>query len=199
MVFRAANLKENLLWYIVNNETNEKYREGIQYLIDQNWTIEMLIADGKPGLAKLFPEIPFELCNFHIFQNVTRSTTKNPKLEAGIELRNIMFRLKETDELSFKFWIQEWSEKWSDFLKEKTFNPITNKEYYTHPRLRKARRSINTAIPYLFTYQRLKLDKKYNTTNSLDGYFSHLKSKLSVHRGASKITQIKIISKLIFL
>ncbi len=198
MVFRAANLKKNLLWFIVDHETNEKYREGIQFLIDQGWIIEMLIADGKPGLVKLFSNIPFQLCNFHIFQNVTRSTTKKPKLKAGIELRNIMFRLTETDEASFRFWIKEWGEKWRDFLKEKTINPITRKEYYTHPRLRKALRTIKSAMPYLFTYQELKLTKKYNTTNSLDGYFSHLKSKLSVHRGASKSTQIKIISKLIF-
>jgi len=52
----------------------------------------------------------------------------------------------------------------------------------------------------LFTFeQHLPSISIPNTTNSLDGYFGHLKAKLNVHRGASKETQLKIISSLIFL
>ena len=35
MVFRASSIKKNLLWYIVPYETNEKYKEGIQFLLDK--------------------------------------------------------------------------------------------------------------------------------------------------------------------
>ena len=200
MVFRASNLKKNLLWYIVSHETNEKYREGIEFLIDNGWEIEMLIADGKPGLGKLFPEIPFQLCQFHLFQTVTRYISKNPKLEAGKELRRIMFYLKQTDRESFEYWITQWHQKWKEFLNERSENWITGKKIYTHLRLRKAYNSITRALPYIFTaHQFLPIKRVCSTTNSLDGYFSHLKSKLSVHRGASKNTQIKIISALIFL
>ena len=199
MVFRASNLKKNLLWYIVSHETNEKYRQGIQFLIDKGWEIEMLIADGKPGLGKLFPEIPFQLCQFHLFQTVTRYISKKPKLEAGKELRSIMFELKRTDRESFEYWINQWHQRWKEFLNERSENFITGKKKYTHLRLRQAYNSIKRALPYIFTNHKfLPTQRVCSTTNSLDGYFSHLKSKLSVHRGASKNTQIKIISALIF-
>lgn len=199
MVFRATNLRKNLLWYIVDYETNEKYREGIQFLLDKGWTIEMLIADGKPGLGKLFPRIPFQYCCFHMFQTVTKYISKKPKLSAGKELREILFRLKETDQKSFQYWIDKWQQKWMHFLNEKTENWKTGEKVFTHQRLRQAYNSIQRALPFLFTAHQFLPENKFDmTTNSLDGYFSHLKAKLAVHRGASKETQIKLISALIF-
>jgi len=200
MLFRASNLKKNLLWKIVDHETNEEYRSGVQELINDSWEILGIVADGKPGLRKLFPDIPFQLCQFHQFQRVTQLISKNPKLEASQEFRQIMFRLKETDFASFEYWIHEWYEKWKDFLSEKTVDEITGKSHFTHQRLRKAFFSVRRNIPSLFTFQFHSQEIEIpNTTNSLDGYFSHLKSKLSVHRGASKNTQILLISELIFL
>jgi len=199
MVFRSANLKENLLWYKVSHETNDLYRKGIEELIALGWIIKAIVADGKPGLSKLFPQIPFQLCQFHQFAVVTRYISKKPKLIASIELRQLMFLLKETDEASFTYWLNEWHKKWGDFLNEKTINSITEKSSYTHKRLRSAHRSIRRNLIFLFTFER-NIPTLYipTTTNSLDGYFSHLKSKLSVHRGASKQTQLKIIQRLIF-
>lgn len=200
MVFRSANLKENLLWKIVDHETNEEYKLGIQELLDDGWKILGIVADGKPGLGKLFPEIPFQLCQFHQFQRVTRLISKNPKLEASQELREIMFRLKETDRESFEFWINEWHTKWKEFLAEKTIDEETGKWNFTHQRLRRAFFSVRRNLKPLFAFQFYSnIIQIPNTTNSLDGYFSHLKSKLSVHRGASKNTQINLISELIFL
>lgn len=200
MVFRATNLKKNLLWYVVENETNQKYKEGIEFLLGMGWKVQMLIADGKPGLGKLFPDIPFQHCQFHLFQIVTRYISKKPKLLAGKELREIMFRLKETDRESFEYWIQKWHQKWKVFLSEKSENIFTGKEVFTHQRIRQAYTAIIRTIPFLFTFHSsLPTENFDSTTNSLDGYFSHLKAKLSVHRGASKSTQIKLISALIFL
>jgi len=199
MVLRASNLKKNLLWYEVNHETNQKYREGIECLLEKGWKIKMLIADGKPGLGRLFPDIPFQHCQFHLFQTVTRYISKKPKLPAGKELREIMFRLKETDKESFEYWIGQWYEKWKVFLSEKTENISTGKKVFTHQRIRQAYIAIIRTIPSIFTfYQFLPYETYDSTTNSLDGYFSHLKAKLAVHRGASKYTQIKLISSLIF-
>ena len=199
MVFRASNLKKNLLWCIVDHETNQKYGEGIELLMRKGWKIKMLIADGKPGLGRLFPDIPFQHCQFHLFQIVTRYISKKPKLLAGKQLREIMFRLKETDRESFDYWIQQWYEKWKVFLSEKTENISTGKKVFTHQRIRQAYTAITRTIPFIFTcHQFLPLEIYDSTTNSLDGYFSHLKAKLAVHRGASKSTQIKLISSLVF-
>ncbi len=200
MVFRASNLKKNLLWKIVDHETNDEYRSGIQELINDGWKILGIVADGKPGLGKLFPKIPFQLCQFHQFQRVTQLISKNPQLQASQEFREIMFNLKHTDQESFEFWITQWQKKWKDFLAEKTVDIFTGKTHFTHQRLRRAFFSVRRNIKPLFTFQfHSKEIKIPNTTNSLDGYFTHLKSKLSVHHGASKNTQISLISELIFL
>jgi len=53
MVFRSANLNQNLLWYEVKHETNVLYKKGIQELIDDGFKILAIVADGKPGLHKL--------------------------------------------------------------------------------------------------------------------------------------------------
>lgn len=199
MVFRSADLRKNLLWYEVEHETNELYRQGIQELIEAGWIIQAIVADGKPGIANLFPDIPFQLCQFHQFAMVTRYISKKPKLLASQELRELMFLLKRTDEASFKYWLNEWYEKWKGFLNEQSINSNTKKKVYTHKRLRSAYRSIKRNLPLLFTFERYLPDLWIpTTTNSLDGYFSHLKDKLRVHRGTSKETQLKIIERLIF-
>ncbi|MCK4517759.1 hypothetical protein KAT92_03225 [Candidatus Babeliales bacterium] len=199
MVFRSAGLKKNLLWYEVVHESNERYRKGVQELMDDGWIIQAIVADGKPGISKLFTDIPFQLCQFHQFQTITRYISKKPKLKAGIELREIMFRLKETDQVSFEYWVSQWHTKWKNFLSEKTEDLFSGKKVFTHQRLRQAFFSLQRNLPSLFTYEKYHNDFLIpNTTNSLDGYFSHLKSKLSVHKGASKQTQLKLISNLIF-
>ena len=124
MVFRASNLKKNLFWKIVDRETNEEYRSGIQLLLDDGWGIQGLVADGKPGLGKLFPDIPFQLCQFHQFQTVTQRISKNPKLEAGEEFRQLMFWLKETDYGSFSYLLDDWHKEWKEFLVERADDPI---------------------------------------------------------------------------
>ena len=200
MVFRSACLKKNLLWYEVEHETNDLYRKGVQQLLDDGWEVLGIIADGKPGLKKLFPKIPFQMCQFHQFQIITRYISKKPKLEAGKELRELMFLLKETDRASFEYWLGKWYDKWKDFLAEKSVNPITERACFTHQRLRQAYFSLVRNIDALFTFEQFLPDISIpNTTNSLDGYFGHLKAKMNVHRGASKETQLKIISSLIFL
>jgi hypothetical protein len=200
MVFRSSNLRKNLLWYEVTHETNDLYRQGIQELLDDGWDVLGLVADGKPGIRALFPDIPFQKCQFHQCKTITTYISKKPKLEAGKELREIMLNLAHTDKASFEYWLKEWHERWKEFLEEKTINPITGKKYFTHRRLRQAYYSFQRNLENLFTFQfHSQIIEIPNTTNSLDGYFSHLKSKLAVHRGASKTTQIKLISEIVFL
>ncbi|MEI7510583.1 MAG: transposase [Candidatus Peregrinibacteria bacterium] len=156
MVLRASNLKKNLLWYEVKHETNQKYKEGIDLLLEKGWKIKMLIADGKPGLGRLFPAIVFQHCQFHLFQIVTRYISKKPKLLAGKELREIMFRMKETDRESFDYWIEQWHKRWKTFLSEKTENIATGTKVFTHQRIRQAYTAIICTMPFIFTCHRWK-------------------------------------------
>lgn len=56
------------------------------------------------------------MCNFHQVAIIRRYITKNPILEGNIELKRITELLTKTDKESFTFFLQEWYEKFKDFL-----------------------------------------------------------------------------------
>jgi hypothetical protein len=82
------------------------------------------------------------MCHFHQVKIVKRYITQNPKLEASIELKKIVSRLKHTNEKNFKKKLNIWYKKYEEFLNEKTIISTTGKEQYTHPRTRSAYNSL---------------------------------------------------------
>ena len=119
-----------------------------------------------------------------------------PKLEASKDLKIIMSSLTRTSEDSFNLRLKDWYIKYEDFLAEKTISFTTNKLQYTHPRLRSAYRSLVNSLPYLFTYKNKKYKhlKIQNTTNSIEGgIFSHMKNKVSLHRGITKGKKLTLV------
>lgn len=198
MVFRCAKRKRNLLWKVVSYETNAGYLAGVSELKIQGWHISGIVCDGRRGLPQLFSDIPVQICQFHQLQIITRYITRRPKLPAGIELRDIALRLTKTDEASFIYWLHEWHEKWKEFLAEKSFDAERKQFRFTHRRLRSAYQSLKTHLPYLFTHQRHRELNMPNTTNTLDGSFSHLKEKIRLHRGLKKSRKLKLIYQLLF-
>ena len=138
------------------------------------------------------------MCQFHQIQIITRYLTRRPKTEAGKSLRNIALLLTQTDKESFIYWFSEWHDQYKDFLNEFTINPITKRKQFCHKRLRSACRSLANNMPYLWTwYDHFHEIKIPNTTNCLDGTFSHVKNKANVHRGVTKTRRIKILSCLL--
>lgn len=133
------------------------------------------------------------MCQFHQKQIVKRYLTSNPKLKAGIELKEIVDRLTITNKSSFEFWITTWFNKWKNFLNEKTINDETRKKQYVHRNLRSAYNSLKSNLDYLFTYE--DHPQIPNTTNSLDGSFSHLKDKVRLHRGLRLDRKKKLIEE----
>ena len=197
MVFRCAWRHKNLSWGFVEYETVEGYVTGVRELEKAGWIISGIVCDGRRGLFEAFGGIPMQMCQFHQVQIVTRYITRWPKLPAGKELRKIILLLKETDEASFSFWLKEWHEKWKDFLGEKTYDIKIKRYRYVHRRLRSAYRSLKTHLPYLFTFERHAELNMPNTTNSLDGAFSHVKEKIRVHRGLKTHRRNKLINQLL--
>ena len=196
-VFREPNLHKNIWWKFVDYERVRVYEQGKRHLEKNGFNIKAIILDGKRGVRKAFDGIPAQMCHFHQKQIVRRYLTLNPKLEASIELKAIVSTLVNTDEQIFTEQLSQWHKKWKDFLKEKTTDPETGKWHYTHKKLRSAYRSLKTNLPFLFTYQRYPELNIPNTTNSLDGYFNVLKSKLNVHRGLSKKRARKVVIELL--
>lgn len=196
MVFRCWKRKKNLSWRFLDYERNKDYLEGIKELQAQGWEIEGIVCDGRKGLFRLFGTIPVQMCVFHQVAIITRYLTKKPKLPAHIELRKIALILKETDKASFTYWLEEWYQKWKDYLSEHYID-MKGKKHYQHRRLRSAYRSLKNNLPYLFTWEDYSELNIPNTTNSLDGFFSHLKDKIRVHRGLKKQRKMKLISELL--
>ena len=182
MVFRCPHRKKNLLWKFVPWEKFEHYNDGITELVQQGWKIKAIVCDGKSGLLKGF-SVPTQMCHFHQAAIVTRYVTRRPKLEAGKELQALMRLLPRTDEERFTHWLNLWHEKWKDFLSEKTTDEITGTWHYTHGRLRSAYYSVKRNLPYLFTYLRYPELNIPNTTNSLEGIFTHIKKNIRLHGG----------------
>ena len=198
-VFRSPTLKRNLWWKEVTEETPAIYAEGLWTLTQRGWDITGAVIDGKRGMAKVFGDMPVQICQFHQVKTVTKYLTRKPKTRAGWELRAIALQIARSDEKTFILLLSEWHERWKDFLSERT--PCScckpNRWPYTHRKLRAAYRSLNTNLPFLFTYQKYPNLHLPNTTNTLDGMFSQIKNRLAVHRGAKQEFRYKIIQKIL--
>lgn len=191
VVFRDQKTRENLWWKFINKESLEYYAEGKRYLENLGYTFSSITGDGLPGLPSVFPGIPFQYCHFHAKKNITRYITRNPQLEPGIELKFIMDNLVFYDQPTFIGLLEEWEIKYSYFLKEKTFHPGGTWSY-THGRLRSAIKSMKRMVSLLFTYQKHSFFIP-KTTNTLEGFFAHLKIRVRVHRGISLKRKQKMI------
>jgi hypothetical protein len=169
LVFKDNESKEILIWKHVESELVKDYKYLKDELITRGYTINSVTLDGKRGLPKAFKDIPIQMCHFHQRKIVQRYITMRPKLD-------------------------EWYEKYKDFLEEKSISSTTGELHYTHPRIRAAYRSLRTNLPYLFTYKNHKELSISNTTNALEGgVFSHMKNMISLHRGLSKSLKLNLV------
>jgi hypothetical protein len=100
-----------------------------------------------------------------------------------------------TDKESFFGGLNDWHKKWEKFFNERTIDPIKGKSYYTHKRLRSAFKSLKTNLPWLYVYQENTKLGIPNTTNKLEGLFSHLKKALRNHNGLSEKNKKKFINR----
>ncbi len=196
MVFRCWNRRQNLFWTFVGEETNELYLAGIAHLQEVGFTVVAVVCDGKRWLAEQITAqgLPVQLCQFHFTKTMTRYLTKKPKTAAGRALRLLALCAKSMNEKMFTDALAAWHEKYEAFLTEKTVTPQTGRWQYTHRNIRAAYRTAQHWLPYLFVYKRFPELNIPNTTNTLDGTFSHVKNKVQVHRGLNDVTKKKMIA-----
>jgi hypothetical protein len=197
LVFRSQQLKKNIYWKEIIQETPAVYREARIELESKGFIITGMVLDGKRGVREVFSDIPVQMCQFHQTAILKRYLTSRPKTDAGRELRAIGLALTILTEQDFGILIKEWHEKWKDFLKEKTFATDGKHWNYTHRRMRSAYRSLNTNMPFLFTHQIHPELGMPNTTNSIDGFFGKTKTLLQVHRGLNQERRYKVIQEIL--
>lgn len=197
LVVRCPRLKKNIHYHKITTETPFEYLKARREVEAKGFILEAAVIDGKRGVKAVFDDIPVQMCQFHQIQIVKRYLTSRPKLDAGKELRAVTLSLPAMAEKSFTELLEEWHSRWKDFLKERTFNEDGKHWQYTHCRIRSAHRSLKNNLPNLFTYQKYPKLHIPNTTNSIDGYFSRLKSLLNIHRGLNKQRRYKLIQEIL--
>ena len=188
-----------------NGEHYEEIREDLSNLIKLGVDIESVTTDGRKSILKAIkkslPEAIAQRCLIHIQRMVLLWLTRFPKHLAGVELRRLILWLLDINTNNDRlFWTRQfthWYETHKNFLNEKTFNPLTGRYWYTHKLLRRSYLTINRALPNMFHY--LNNPKIPNSTNGIEGFFSHLKNHLDLHRGLTLQHRMNFIRWYIYL
>jgi hypothetical protein len=137
--------------------------------------------DGRRFMFKLlrekYPHIPIQMCLFHMKAIIRRWTTMKPKTRLWKALMVLKACLGFVNEKMFIRMFSQVESLYSDFLLERN-----TKGEYEHKKLRTVVNSIRWYLPYLYTYEHYSEDTISRTTSECDGYFTHIKDKLRVHR-----------------
>ena len=172
-----------------DGEDFAEIKEDLSNLILLGLAIESATVDGHKSTLKALklalPNAKIQRCLVHIQRMCLLWITKYPKHIAGKELRSIVLSLckirAENDKKAWLKTLKIWHEKHQNYLHEKTINPETQRYWYTHKLLRRAYMTIRNALPNMFYF--LENPAIPSTTNAIEGFFSHLKNHLDVHRG----------------
>jgi Transposase IS66 family len=187
MVFVDAITGQVLWAKFVKSETNNHYQEGLKYLGSRGFEILGVVSDGRRGLAGIFKDYPYQVCQFHIQKGVSTLLTRNPKSTAGRELKqfNDTFIELRLSKAQFTEQMEIYLKNHQDYLNEMS---ETDSKQPKHKRLRKAINKYKNNLKYMFTCQNDPQLQIPNTTNKIDGgVFSPLKRLLNNHNGLSKI------------
>jgi transposase-like protein len=188
-----------------DGEHYEEIKEDLDNLIRLGVQIESITTDGHKSILKAIktsvPEVIVQRCLVHIQRMCLLWLTRYPKHESGQDLRRIVLLLlkikTDNDKL---FWTKEfyaWYARHRDYINEKTYYAETGRFWYTHKLLRRSYQVINRALPNMFHY--LNNTKIPNTTNGIEGYFSHLKNHLDLHRGLTVKHRMNFIKWYVYL
>lgn len=180
-------------------------KEDLDNLIKLGVQIESITTDGHKSMLrairKSLPDVPAQRCLIHIQRMCLLWLTRFPKHHAGVELRALvlmLLRIKtENDRLYWTGELQAWYSRHETYLKEKTFHELTGRYWYTHKLLRRSYFTIKRALPNMFHY--LSNPKIPSTTNGIEGFFSHLKNHLDLHRGLTLQHRIDFIKWYVYL
>ena len=176
----------------IRSETTADYMAAVESIRDRGYDIKGLVIDGKRSLFSALSGYKIQMCQFHMRQIVRRYITLNPRLKAARALKELMQTLTTASRSAFEDGFREWKNEWRDTLCRRSLLK-SGKTQYTHRRLRSAMRSIDTYLPYLFTFQSAACEGMPNTNNRIEGVFTDLKKNLNNHSGMSEENRKRFI------
>lgn len=188
-----------------DGEHYEEIKEDLENLIKLGVAIESITTDGHKGVLKAIrkslPDVVVQRCLVHIQRMCLLWLTRFPKYQAGVELRRLVLQIlnikTENDRLYWTKQLDQWYKQYEDFLKEKSYNEPTGRYWFKHKLLRRSYFTIKKALPNMFMY--IANPKIPATTNGIEGFFSHLKNHLDLHRGLSVKHRIDFIKWYVYL
>lgn len=188
-----------------DGEHYEEIKEDLNNLIKLGVQIESITTDGHKSILKAIkktiPDVLVQRCLVHIQRMCLLWLTRFPKHIAGIELKRqvlLIMKIKtENDRIEWTRQLQAWYERHHEYLQQKTINLATGRYWYTHKLLRRSYFTIKRALPNMFHY--LSNPSIPNTTNGIEGFFSHLKNHLDLHRGLTIQHRIDFIKWYVYL
>jgi transposase-like protein len=188
-----------------DGEHYEEIREDLENLLKLGLHIESITTDGHKSILKAIkksmPEVTVQRCLVHIQRMCLLWLTRFPKHLAGMELRRLVLQLlhikTENDRLYWIRQLEQWYQKHKVHLQQKTIHEETGRYWYTHKLLRRSYFTIKRALPNMFHY--LSHPQIPHTTNGIEGFFSHLKNHLDLHRGLTIQHRINFIKWYVYL
>jgi transposase-like protein len=188
-----------------DGEHYSEIKEDLDNLIKLGVCIESITTDGHKSalkaIKKSLPEAIVQRCLVHIQRMCLLWLTRFPKHPAGQELRVlILMILRIKSENDKQYWVKEfkaWYLRHKEHLNQKTYNELTGRYWFTHKLLRRSYQTVNRALPNMFHY--LQNSNIPKTTNGIEGFFSHLKNHLDLHRGLTVQNRINFIKWYVFL
>jgi hypothetical protein len=188
-----------------DGEHYQEIKEDLNNLISLGLQIESITTDGHKSILKAIkkamPDVIVQRCLVHIQRMCLLWLTRYPKHVAGIELRALVLSLQkiktDNDRMFWSHQLLAWYEHHKEYLSGKTVNKQTGRYWYTHKLLRRSYFTIKRALPNMFHY--LSNPQIPATTNGIEGFFSHLKNHLDLHRGLTLKHRINFIKWYVYL
>jgi hypothetical protein len=188
-----------------DGEHYQEIKEDLDNLIKLGLQIESITTDGHKSILKAIkksmPDVIVQRCLVHIQRMCLLWLTRYPKHIAGIELRDMVLKLMKIKTSNDRlFWcksLELWHQRHKAYLQEKTIHSESGRYWYTHKLLRRSYITIKRALPNMFHY--LDNSNIPNTTNGIEGFFSHLKNHLDLHRGLTVQHRINFIKWYVYL
>lgn len=187
-----------------DGEHYSEIKEDLDNLIKLGVQIESVTSDGHKSILKAIkksvPDVLAQRCLVHIQRMCLLWLTRFPKHESGKELKSLVLMLlkikSNNDRLYWTQNLEAWYLKHKDYLMERTYNQQTQRYWFTHKLVRRSYYTIKRALPNMFHY--LSNPKIPATTNGIEGFFSHLKNHLDLHRGLTLKHRIDFIKWYMF-
>lgn len=183
----------------IGNETAEGYETLCRAVKEDGLAFPpFAVIDGKRGAEAAVRRVwgvPVQLCQAHKIALADRYLLRNPRRESARALKALAHLLPRTDEASFREWLEGFARDFREDLEAKAVSWRTGKARYVYPRLRKVYASLAKDAGRLFVchgFLRETGGAVVNTTNRLEGRFSHLKPMVKVHRGLTKDKTVQL-------